>query len=129
VDYTIVFDGGSRGNPGAGYGSYRFRRGVGPWSEPVALDFGTRVTSNEAEYRSLIAALEDLADRCGEPATVALEITGDSQLVLNQLRGDWKVRAGNLRPLFERARALAGRFRAVRYTWHRRGRSVDLLGH
>jgi ribonuclease HI len=129
VDYTIVFDGGSRGNPGVGYGSYRIRRGDGPWTEPVALALGDRVTNNEAEYRSLIAALEDLADRCANPAAVTVEVTGDSQLVLNQLRGAWKVRAGNLRPLFVQARTLADRFHTVRYTWHRRDRSVDLLGH
>ena len=60
--YRIVFDGGSKGNPGIGYGSYRIQPEGGPWSEPYRLEFGDKVTNNEAEYRSLIAAFEHLAE-------------------------------------------------------------------
>lgn len=128
-DFTIVFDGGSLSNPGRGYGSYAIKAGEGPWATPVRLEFGDRVTNNEAEYRALIAGLTDLAASASDPSRLTVDVLGDSQLVLNHLRGAWKVRAGNLRPLHAAAAAAAARFKAVRYTWHPRERSVRLLGH
>ena len=59
-ELTIVFDGGSLGNPGKGYGSYRLRPPGGEWEAAVRLDFGGGVTNNEAEYRSLLGALEEV---------------------------------------------------------------------
>ena len=129
ADVAIVFDGGSLGNPGRGYGSFRLRRRDAPWSQAVRLEFGPRVTNNEAEYRALIAALEAAAAAAGDPGRTSLEVLGDSQLVLNQLRGRWKVRAENLRAHHARARALLDRFAAVRLTWQPRAESVALLGH
>ena len=87
------------------------------------------MTNNEAEYRSLLAALEDVAQRSKDPAALRVLVYGDSQLVLRQLEGAWKVKAENLRPLWEATRAVAARFKAVRYQWQPRARSVDLLGH
>src|SRR5215510_12788812 len=56
ADYLIVFDGGSRGNPGAGYGSYAVFEGTQP--APVQrLEFPGSLTNNEAEYHTLLAAL------------------------------------------------------------------------
>ena len=127
--YSIVFDGGSINNPGRGYGTYRLRRDVEPWGDPVALEFGGGVTSNEAEYRTLITALEGLADRCEDAGSVAVTVIGDSRLVLNQVQGTWKVKAANLRPLVASARRAARRFGEVRYVWQGREESVKLLGH
>lgn len=127
--YRIVFDGGSKGNPGIGYGSYRIQAEGSPWSEPYRLEFGDGVTNNEAEYRSLIAALDHLAEACPDPASIEVEALGDSKLVLSQLSGAWKVKAANLRKYHRAGQAAAGRFAAVTYTWHDRKRSVDLLGH
>ncbi|MCA1668296.1 MAG: hypothetical protein LC793_13055 [Thermomicrobia bacterium] len=50
AEYTIIFDGGARGNPGEGYGSYELRTGT--HREIVRLTFGNNVTNNEAEYQS-----------------------------------------------------------------------------
>jgi ribonuclease HI len=58
-DYIVIFDGGSRGNPGPGYGSYRLRTRDGR-EDVRRLEFGEAMTNNEAEYRTLIAALDDL---------------------------------------------------------------------
>ncbi len=127
--YAVVCDGGSIGNPGRGYGSFRLRRRGEPWSEPVQLEFGDGITNNEAEYRSLIGALHALLETCGDPARVAVEVLTDSKLVVMQLQGRWKVRAGNLAPLHRAARRVAGRFGEVRYVWHPREKSVELLGH
>jgi len=127
--YDIVFDGGSRGNPGEGYGTFRTRPAGAIWSPPVRLAFGKRVTGNEAEYRTLVAALTTLADDLGDAAGAAVEVFGDSQLVICQMRGEWKVRAANLAPLFAAAERAAARFGAVTFTWQPRARSVELLGH
>ncbi len=127
--YEIVFDGGSLGNPGKGYGSYRLRRAGEDWAAPVRLDYGDGVTNNEAEYRTLVAALATLAADSADPAAVAVDVFGDSQLVINHLKGRWKVRAANLWPLYTAAREAAARFASVRYTWQPRDKSVQLLGH
>ncbi len=128
----ILFDGGSRGNPGPGYGSYyiRFPDGRG---ETVRLDFGRRMTNNEAEYHTLLTALEDLSGRLqGEgrsPAEFTLEIRGDSVLVISQLAGDWKARNPRMRALRDRVREWLGQFGGYRLEWVPRGIVLRYLGH
>jgi ribonuclease HI len=128
----IIFDGGSLNNPGHGYGSYELTIG----SEPPRierLDFGSPVTNNEAEYLALLHALEDaLASlpKAGiNPRQVKLEVRGDSQLVLKQLGGQWKVKMPHLQPLKDRGRALLDQFGKSELIWHRRSESVRVLGH
>lgn len=127
--WSIVFDGGSQGNPGRGYGSYRLRVDGGGWSAVVRLEHGQRITNNEAEYRTLIAALEELVARLPDPSLATVEVLGDSKLVIEQLAGRWKVRAANLTGDHARARALLDRFGHVRLCWQPRAKSVALLGH
>ena len=62
-DYVLVFDGGSKGNPGQGYGSYAIIRAQDRAQRVERLDFGDGYTNNEAEYDSLIAGLQDLLRR------------------------------------------------------------------
>src|SRR5438270_13857230 len=94
ADYIIVFDGGSRGNPGEGYGSYELRTRSEHRIE--RLTFGNHVTNNEAEYRTLIAALKDVLDHLAassaNPKAATVAVRGDSQLVIFQVTGKWKVR-------------------------------------
>ncbi len=59
---AIIFDGGSKGNPGYGYGSYALRW-PGQAQQIVQLQFGDNVTNNEAEYDTLLAALEAVLKR------------------------------------------------------------------
>jgi ribonuclease HI len=128
-DWRIVFDGGSLGNPGRGYGSYRLQSAAGDWEPACRLEFPGRITNNEAEYKSLIAAFRELRSRSISPQRWNVVVFGDSLLVLNQLRGQWRVKAENLQPLFDEAKELAASFGRVRYTWQKRDRSVELLGH
>jgi hypothetical protein len=99
-DYVIVFDGGSEGNPGFGYGSYAVITRDGR-QRVRRLDFEDDMTNNEAEYDTLIAALEDVSERVEaagkRPADFALEVRGDSNLVLRQVRGDWKAKDERMR--------------------------------
>lgn len=128
----ITFDGGALGNPGKGYGSYLIE---GLPGEPVLarLDFspnGEMVTNNQAEYRTLITAMQNLAnDSSPDPKSLDLEICGDSKLVIEQLSGRWKVKHPEIRPLHAQASELMRQFRSVRLQWHRRNVSVDKLGH
>src|SRR5205085_2715908 len=67
ADYLIVFDGGSLGNPGAGYGSFATFAGSDP-GQVRRLDFPGSMTNNEAEYHTLLAALRHLAEQLGPRA-------------------------------------------------------------
>ena len=110
IDYTITFDGGSRNNGSQvaeAYGSYHIQARDG--RERIArLQFPTGSTNNEAEYQSLIASLEDLVGvikSAGKsPNCYAVTVTGDSQVVINQVTGRWKVKAPNLVPLYNKPR-------------------------
>jgi ribonuclease HI len=131
-DYVIVFDGGSEGNPGFGYGSYavitrdgrqRIRR----------LDFGNDMTSNEAEYDTLIAALEDVSERVESAgkraADFSVEVRGDSNLVLRQVRGEWKAKDERMRQRRDIVRSLLSRFGGYRLVDQPREESERVLGH
>ncbi len=133
TDYTIVFDGGSYGNPGVGYGSYALIRNKDSKLRKRRLRFGDQVTSNEAEYQALIAALEDLIStivKAGRsPKDFSLEIKGDSRLIIRQIEGSWKTKSLNLMPLRDRVEELLGQLGSFELTWQPREESAKLLGH
>jgi ribonuclease HI len=128
----IVFDGGSKGNPGQGYGSYALDWPAYP-RQVVRLQFGNRVTNNEAEYDTLISALEAVVKRLTEtgadPRTAKVEIWGDSQLVINQVNGDWEANKAEMRVRRDKARGLLDRFGDAALHYHGRSNNVEILGH
>jgi ribonuclease HI len=100
--YCANIDGGSRGNPGpASYGVV-IRSPSGEIVAKLKKYIG-RSTNNGAEYYGLIAAL-DYAQQHG---IRALQVQSDSELLVRQMRGQYKVKSPELRPLFERARKMA----------------------
>jgi ribonuclease HI len=131
VDVEVVFDGGSLRNPGDGYGSYRLTIA----GQPARLERRTfgRKTNNEAEYLALIAGLEDAVrtlERSGVSAQDArITVRGDSQLVLEQVKGAWKVRSPHLQLLRDTAASLLSKFGERELIWHARANSVRILGH
>jgi ribonuclease HI len=133
TDYTIIFDGGSRGNPGQGYGSYALRRNSDGKLRKRRLRFGDQVTSNQAEYQTLVAALEDLVGtikKAGRsPHDFSVEIRGDSKLIMHQLDGTWKTKSLNLMPLRDRVEELMAHLGSTELIWQRRNESVKILGH
>ncbi len=133
TDYKIIFDGGSIGNPGRGYGSYAVLRNRDRKQRIERVSFGDNLTSNEAEYDTLAAALEDLQSMIrqagDEPGKFTVAVYGDSQLVIFQLLGRWKARDERMRQRRDRVLALAGQFKSVTFTQHPRSESVKLLGH
>lgn len=128
-DFTIVFDGGSLGNPGKGYGSYQIVGREGVVAEQ-SLKYGDNITNNQAEYMTIIKALEDLRSRQGGQATqTRIAIRGDSQLVINTLIGKWKARHPGLIPLHQQAVSLLRAFGRADIKWQPRAKSVAILGH
>jgi ribonuclease HI len=132
MELNVVFDGGSRGNPGQGYGSYLVQS---PGRKPVIkrVEFGDNYTNNQAEYDTLIAALQYIVERLTAtgrtPQQVALDIKTDSDLVVNQLQGSYKVKDAGLKHRYGQANELLEQFGAWLITWHPRDESVRLLGH
>jgi probable phosphoglycerate mutase len=107
-------DGGSRGNPGpAGYG-VRIELEDGRIVE--LKDAIGIATNNVAEYNGLIAALAWSAAN----GISRLHIRADSDLLVKQMRGEYRVKAPGLQPLFEQARALARQIGHVKFEHVRR---------
>jgi ribonuclease HI len=133
ADYTLIFDGGSLGNPGQGYGSYVLTRSTDGKKRVKRLKFEETMTSNQAEYRSLIAGLEDLVctiKRAGRsPGDFSLEVRGDSQLILCQVARKWKTKDLDLMPLRDRVEELLTELGSVGLIWQTRDKSERVLGH
>lgn len=112
-------DGGSRGNPGpAGYGVH-IEQQDGTIVE-LKESLGT-ATNNVAEYRGLIAALRWAVDQGIED----LNVRSDSELLVKQLRGEYRVKHAGLRPLYDEARSLLARIARVRIDHVRRELNKD----
>jgi ribonuclease HI/probable phosphoglycerate mutase len=102
---TIHTDGASRGNPGAAAFAYVIARaGQPPVEEAGCLG---RMTNNQAEYTALVRALEHAA-RLGTHHRVTVH--SDSELLVKQMRGEYRVKDPGLRELYDEARELADRF-------------------
>jgi ribonuclease HI len=106
---TCYTDGASRGNPGPSAYAYLV------CSQDRKLDerggFLGKMTNNEAEYHAVIAGLEAAAGFSSGPVSVY----SDSELVIRQLTGRYKVRAAHLIPLYRRVKALEETFDSVSY--------------
>ncbi len=127
--FTIVFDGGALGNPGKGYGSFHIS-GPSGFVVHERRDYPGVITNNQAEYLTLIEALELLVVQEGSNARqTKVVIRGDSLLVINQLLGKWKVKNAGLQPLHRQAGLLLQKFSGRELIWHDRSHSVALLGH
>lgn len=109
MELILQTDGASRGNPGrAAFGVV-----LTDLKGHLVLEFGRTLgvaTSNEAEYRGLLAGLD--AALAFKPSL--LEIRLDSLLVVQQLAGDYKIRAANLKPLLAQVKKKIKRFANVR---------------
>jgi probable phosphoglycerate mutase len=116
---TAHIDGGARGNPGpAGYG-VRIERSNGTIVE-LKQALGT-ATNNVAEYRGLLAALEWAAQH----DIGRLHVRSDSQLLVKQMLGEYRVKHPGLQPLYEEARSLARRIGRVTFEHVRREQNKD----
>ena len=102
-------DGGARGNPGpAAYGVVMST--ASGKLEKTLSGFLGKATNNEAEYRGLLAVLEYAV----EHGIRKLKLFSDSELLVRQIRGEYKVKSDGLKPLHERAGELIARLESFR---------------
>jgi ribonuclease HI len=110
-ELLLYCDGGSRGNPGpSAIGAVVWD----PATEPPTLVAEVSecigvTTNNVAEYRALIAGLEAVAHLRAR----VVHVRADSLLAIKQLRGEWKVKHANIKPLYAEARALLAEYEVV----------------
>ncbi len=112
---TLWTDGGARGNPGPAAYGYVLEADNGTVLAAHGEAIGT-ATNNVAEYRALIAGLE----KAVELAVDELEVVSDSELLVKQMRREYKVKKETLRALHEEASDLARSLGSVRYRAVRR---------
>jgi len=106
--YTLMFDGGSRGNPGicgCGYVIYMNDRIIAQDSCVVS----NNNTNNYAEYMALILGLK----KAKELKINSLIVKGDSKLVINQVSGHYHIKSDNLRKLYTESKMLILHFNCI----------------
>lgn len=101
----VYADGGSRGNPGPSAIGVEVLDDSGKVLRQISEAIG-RATNNQAEYRALIAGLEAAASLGAQEVVVRL----DSQLLVRQVQGLYRVQSPGLQPLYQRVVALRTRF-------------------
>jgi ribonuclease HI len=120
VEQTLVLeaDGGSRGNPGPAGAGAVLRTPAGKVVREMKQYLGW-ATNNIAEYQGLIMGLQ----AAGEYGPARLVIRLDSELVVRQLNGQYKVKSPNLQPLYQQARRLLAQMAEVEIVHIPRGRN------
>lgn len=112
---TLYTDGGARGNPGPAAYAYVLEADDGTVLDARGEAIGV-ATNNVAEYRALVAGLE----RAAEAGVSELEVVSDSELVVKQMQGAYRVKNKALQQLFLEASRLAREIGDVRYRAVRR---------
>ncbi|HEX5028598.1 MAG TPA: ribonuclease HI family protein [Gaiellaceae bacterium] len=111
----LYTDGGSRGNPGPAAYAFVLESADGTVLDARGESIGV-ATNNVAEYAALVAGLE----RAAEVGVDELEVVSDSELMVKQMRGEYKVKNRALQDLFLDASRLARKVGRVTYTAVRR---------
>ncbi len=124
--YVAQIDGAARGNPGPASYAVLIRKPTGEAVERIRKAIG-QTTNNVAEYYALIAAL----DYAAAHGITKLSIRSDSELLVRQIQGRYKVKSASLRPLHERARKLAQAlaYFSIEYVPREQNREADALAN
>ena len=124
--YVANIDGASRGNPGPASYAVVLRDPQGKIALELAKNIG-RETNNVAEYFALLAAL----DYATSHNISALRIRSDSELLVRQMQGRYKVKSADLKPLYERAAKLARQLQyfAIEHVRRELNRDADALAN
>ena len=123
---TLEFDGGSRGNPGpAGIGVV-VRAADGTPLVTLGRFIG-KATNNVAEYTALITAME----KAKELGARRVKIHGDSELIVKQMKGEYRVKHPDLVPLYRRAKDLFDDFEGatIDHNYREKNTLADSLGN
>ena len=108
--YEMYFDGGAEPNPGkAGAGAVIYKDNTEIYC--IAVFVGEKETNNTAEYTGLIKGLELALNNNID----SLIVKGDSELIIKQLNKEYKVKAENLKLLFNEAEILIKKFKNIEF--------------
>ena len=126
MHFTIHADGGSRGNPGPAGAGAMIRDELGNSVASVSKFLGTR-TNNYAEYEAVILAFEELLKLVplSEHDTTEVKVKLDSELIVKQMRGEYKVKHPVLKEQQARLGQLASAFGTVSFTHVPREENTD----
>lgn len=126
MQFTIHADGGSRGNPGPAGAGAMIRDHLGNSVASVSQFLGTR-TNNYAEYEAVILAFQTLAKLVGtkKVGATTVVVKMDSELVVRQMKGQYKVKHPVLKEQYARLVQAAGAFKEVSFTHVFRAENSD----
>ena len=126
---VITFDGGAKPNPGKGYGSYNIR--IDGNDKPIHGEseefYGDNLTSNQSEYIAVTRGCEKIKELFGNNCNI--HIVGDSELVLKQISGEYRVRNEKLIPLNQKLMDCLSGFQSYSVQHRPREQSVEEFGH
>ena len=117
---VIFADGASRGNPGPAAIGATIKDKRGKLITFISQRIG-RATNNQAEYRAIIAALEE-AIRLGAKQ---VDIKTDSELVVKQINGEYRVKKATLKPLYQQVKQLQGLLKGFTITHILRQQNIE----
>jgi ribonuclease HI len=110
TNYTLYFDGCSKGNPGkSGAGAVIYKDNNEIWGNSIFV--GNNNTNNESEYSGLIFGLE----KAKELNIANLDVKGDSMIVIKQMLGVYKVKSEKLQSFNKKAKSIATSFINISY--------------
>ncbi|MFC1866460.1 ribonuclease HI family protein [Chloroflexota bacterium] len=102
---VIYTDGASQGNPGRAAIGVTLRDEKGALAATISRGIG-KTTNNHAEYQAVIAALEKAVSLGAD----SVELNSDSELIVKQIKGQYRVKKESLKPLYEKVIQLKSRF-------------------
>lgn len=126
-EIVIHTDGAARGNPGPAGAGAVLAVPDGKTLCEVSAYLGDDLTNNQAEYRAIILALNEAKKR----GAVHVKIFADSELVVRQLRGEYKVKNSGLKPLYSEVTSLLreiGKY-TIEYIPREKNRRADKLAN
>ena len=127
IKRVVIFaDGASRGNPGSAAIGVAIKNKRGRFITFISQRIG-RATNNQAEYRAIIAALEETI-RLG---VKQVEIKTDSELVVKQINGEYRVKKATLKPLYQQVKQLQSQFKdfTITHILRRQNTEADKLAN
>jgi len=123
----IYTDGGSRGNPGSAGGGIVFCNEKGEIIKKYAEYFGNNLTNNEAEYEAVIFAMKKFKALFGKKLaqSTEIELRSDSELLVKQLNGEYKILEPKIQQLFIQVWNLRLDFKKIKFKLISRNKNTD----
>ena len=123
--FSIHADGGARGNPGPAGAGAIVRDGAGKVVAEISEYLG-KTTNNVAEYTAILRGLGALEAHLGEKAKRAsVHVSMDSELVVRQMKGEYRIKHPNLVPLSQKVKMLVMKFLSVSFSHIPREKNAD----